>query len=83
MKKGKLEKELVDPYLPNKIVPPEFIRDVLNQANKDFPTIDFDYELPHKWPAAEYQTRYEELEQQMIEILDWRQRWLGKLDQNK
>jgi hypothetical protein len=37
MTKGKLEKELVEPYMPNKIVPPEYIKDVLQAANKDFP----------------------------------------------
>jgi len=83
MNKGKLETELVEPYLPNKIVPPEYIRDVLHEANKDFPSIDFEYELPHKWPDEEYRTRYEELERQIVEILNWRQRWFGKLDANK
>ncbi len=37
--KGKLEKQIVDPYLPNKIIPPEYIRDVLIEANKAFPLI--------------------------------------------
>jgi hypothetical protein len=48
MSKGKLEKELVEPYMPNKIVPPEYIRDILNQANKDFPAEEFEFEIPHK-----------------------------------
>ena len=77
MKKGKLEKELVEPYLPNKTIPPEYIRDVLNEANKDFPLRDFDYEVPHKWTLEEYKDRYERLEQQMLEIINWRIRWLG------
>lgn len=77
MAKGKLEKELVDPYLPNKIVPPEYIRDVLDEANKDFPAIEFEYEVPHKWPIEEYKERFEQLERQMLEILNWRIRWLG------
>jgi hypothetical protein len=83
MNKGKLEKELVEPYLPSKIVPPEFIRDVLHEANKDFPSIEFEYELPHKWSDEEYKNRYEALERQMVEILSWRQRWFGKQELNK
>lgn len=78
MKKGNFEEQLVDPYLPNKIVPPEFIRDVIKEANQDFPKLDFDYELPHKWRNEEYQKKYEELERQMIEILAWRARWFGQ-----
>ena len=77
--KGKLEKELVDPYLPNKIVPPEYIKDVLDEANRDFPLIEFEYEVPHNFPLEEYKSRYEELEHQMVEILSWRFRWFGKL----
>ena len=46
MTKGKLEKTIID---PSKIVPPEYIRDVLHEANNDFPSIGFEYELPHKW----------------------------------
>jgi hypothetical protein len=76
--KGKLEKMLVDPYLPNKIVPPEYIKDVLDEANLDFPLIEFEYEIPHKFSLEEYKTRYEELEHQMVEILSWRFRWFGK-----
>jgi hypothetical protein len=83
MTNGKLEKELVEPYLPSKIVPPEYIRDVLHEANNDFPSIDFEYEIPHKWPVEEYKNRYEELERQMLEIINWRLRWFGKLDANK
>ena len=79
----KLEKTIVDPYLPSKIVPPEYIRDVLHEANNDFPSIEFEYELPHKWLDEEYKNRYEELERQMIEVLNWRSRWFGKLDANK
>ena len=78
MIKGKLEKELVDAYLPNKIIPPEYIRDVLNEANADFPEIEFQYEVPHKWRIEEYKNRYEQLERQMLEIIRWRIRWLGK-----
>ena len=78
MLKGKLEKELVDAYLPNKTIPPEYIRDVLNEANSDFPEIEFQYEVPHKWPIEEYKNRYEQLERQMLEIIRWRIRWLGK-----
>ena len=64
--------------MPNKIVPPEFIRDVIEEANKDFPTLSFDYELPHKWRPSEYQEKYEELERQMIEIIAWKTRWFGQ-----
>lgn len=78
MNKGKLEKELVEPYLPNKTIPPEYIKDVLNEANNDFPLRDFDYEVPHKWTLEEYKDRYERLEQQMLEIISWRVRWFGK-----
>ena len=78
MAKGKFEEQLVDPYLPNKIVPPEYIKDVIKEANQDFPTVDFDYELPHKWRAEEYQKKYEELERQMVEIVAWRARWFGQ-----
>ena len=80
---GKLEEELVIPYLPNKIVPPEYIRDVLNNADKDFPSIDFDIEVPHKWPAEQYKERYEELESTMMEILAWHARWFGKKENDK
>jgi len=83
MTKGKLEQTIVDPYLPNKIVPPEYIRDVLHEANNDFPSIEFEYELPHKWVEGEYKNRYEELERQMLEVLNWRQRWFGKIAANK
>ena len=78
MKKGKFEKILVDPYLPNKNVPPEYIRDVLEESNRDFPFIEFEYKVPHDFPIEEYRDRYEELEHQMLEILSWRFRWLGK-----
>ena len=78
MKKGKFEEVLVDPYLPNKIIPPEYIRDIVKEANRDFPNLDFDYELPHKWSSGEYQGKYEELERQVIEILAWRARWFGQ-----
>jgi hypothetical protein len=83
MTKGKLEETIVDPYLPNKIVPPDYIRDILHEANNDFPSLEFEYELPHKWQAEEYEMRYEELERQMVEVLNWRLRWFGKLDANK
>ncbi len=83
MTKGRLEKTLVDPYLPSKIVPPEYIRDILNESNNDFPSIEFEYDLPHKWNADEYQSRYEELERQMLEILNWRQSWFGDQAENK
>ena len=69
--------------MPNKIVPPEYIRDILHEANNDFPSIEFEYELPHKWAEGEYKNRYEELERQMMEVLNWRQRWFGKLAANK
>jgi hypothetical protein len=81
--KGKLEKQIVDPYLPNKIIPPEYIRDVLIEANKAFPLIEFDYEIPHRWPIEEYKTRYELLERQMLEILKWRINWFGQLGVQK
>ncbi len=61
MIKGRLEKELVEPYVPNKIVPPEYIKDVLEEANKDFPLIDFEYKVPHTLTVEEYRNRYEEL----------------------
>jgi hypothetical protein len=78
MKKGKLEEQLVDPYLPDKIVPPEYIRDVIKEANQDFPTLDLDIGLPHNWRSEDYQEKYEELERQMIEIFSWRGRWFGQ-----
>lgn len=83
MVKGRFEKELVDAYLPNKIVPPEYIRDVLAEANKAFPLIEFDYEIPHKWPIEEYKKRYEILERQMLEIINWRLLWFGQLGVKK
>jgi hypothetical protein len=78
LKKGKFEEKLVEPYLPNKIVPPEYIKDVLEEANNDFPVLDFDYELPHKWSSNEYPKRYEELESQMIEVIAWKTRWFSQ-----
>jgi hypothetical protein len=78
MSKGRLEKTIVDPYLPNKIVPPEYIKDVLEEANRDFQLVEFEYEIPHNFPLEEYKNRYEELEHQMLEILNWRFRWFGK-----
>ena len=81
LKKGKLEEKIVEPYMPNKIVPPEFIRDTLEEANKDFPVLNFDYELPHKWRVDEYQEKYEELERQMIEVIAWKTRWFGQKTQ--
>jgi hypothetical protein len=83
MIEGKFEEQIVKPYLPNKIIPAEFIRDVLNEADKDFPTIDFEFEVPHKWGNEEYKERYEELERQMLEILSWRTRWFGKKENDK
>jgi hypothetical protein len=41
LKKGKFEEQMVEPYIPNKIVPPEFIRDIIEEANKDFPAFEF------------------------------------------
>jgi len=81
--KGKFEMQIVEPYLPDKIIPPEFIRDVLNEANQDFPNVDFEFEVPHKWPAEELQDRYEELESLMLEILSWRSRWFGSKETDK
>jgi hypothetical protein len=78
MSKGKFEKTLVEPYLPDKIVPPQYIRDVLEEANGDFPIVEFEYEVPHDFSLEEYKNRYEELEHQMLEILNWRFRWFGK-----
>ena len=49
MNSGKFEKTLVQPYLPNKIVPPEYIRDVLDEANRDFPLVEFEYKIPHNF----------------------------------
>jgi hypothetical protein len=83
MTKGKFEKVLVDPYLPGKIIPPDYIRDVLQEADKDFPQVDFEYEIPHKWPIEEYKNQYEELERLMLEVLKWRQNWFGKVDVTK
>ena len=83
MSKGKFEEKIVEPYLPSKIIPPEYIRDVLNEANQDFPAIDFEFEVPHKWPVEECKDRYEELERQMIEILSWRIRWFGRKETDK
>ncbi len=80
---GKFEKQIVEPYLPNKIVPPEYIRDVLNEANQDFPSLDFEIDVPHKWAIQEYKDRYEELERQMMEILTWRIRWFGNKETDK
>jgi hypothetical protein len=42
MAKGKLEKTIVDPYLPIKIIPPEVIRDVLHEANFQKHSDEFD-----------------------------------------
>ena len=78
MKKGKLEKTLVDPYLPSKIIPPEYIKDVLDEANRDFPLVEFEYKVPHNFRLEDYKNKYEELEHQMLEILAWRFRWFGK-----
>ena len=83
MAKGKFENQLVVPYLPNKIIPPEYIRDVLNEANDDFPSIDFEFQVPHKWPIEEYKERFEELEQLMMEILSWRTNWFGSQEKDK
>jgi len=83
MAKGKFEEELVLPYLPSKIVPPEFIRDVLNEADGEFPSADFELEVPHKWPLEEYKDKFEELEQLMIEILTWRKKWFGSQEKDK
>ncbi len=49
----------------------------------DFPLIEFDYEIPHKWPIEEYKKRYEELEQQMLEISSWHIRWFGNKETDK
>jgi hypothetical protein len=77
MTKGKFEKVLVESYLPKKMVPPEYIRDTLQEAEDDFPIFDFEYSLPHVFTSDEYRNRYEDLERHMIEILEWRQRWFG------
>jgi hypothetical protein len=78
LKKGKFEEQLVEPYMPDKIVPPEYIKDIIEEANKDFPALDFEYDLPHRLPINEYQKKYEELESQMIEVIAWRARWFGQ-----
>ena len=54
---------------------------MIKEANKDFPILAFDYELPHKWRTDEYQKKYEELESQMIEVITWRARWFGQKNQ--
>jgi hypothetical protein len=78
LNKGKFKEQIVEPYMPNKIAPPEFIKDIIEEANADFPTLHFDYELPHKWHADEYPKKYEDLERQMIEVLAWKTRWFGQ-----
>ena len=83
MTKGKFEEQIVEPYLPNKIVPPEYIRDVLNEANQDFQSLDFEIDVPHKWAIQEYKDRFEELEREMIEVLSWRIRWFGNKETDK
>jgi hypothetical protein len=55
----------------------------LAKANKNFPLIEFDYEIPHKWPLEEYKKRYEILERQMLEIIKWRLLWFGQLGSNE
>jgi hypothetical protein len=75
---GKFYEKLLKPYLPNKMISPEHVRDVLNEADQDFPDVHFIYELPHKWTIDEYRERYEDLEHQIIEIVAWRIRWFGK-----
>lgn len=80
MSDGKFEKELVEPYYPDKFIPPEYIRDILKEANKDFPVIESDIQVPHKWPLEEYKERYETMESELIEILKWRVKWLGKIE---
>jgi hypothetical protein len=77
MKKGKFEKTLVESYLPKKLVPPDYIKDILNEADDDFPIFDFEYSLPHVLTSDEYRQRYEDLEKHMMEVLEWRQRWFG------
>jgi hypothetical protein len=39
---------------------------------------EFEFKIPHNLPLEEYKDRYEELEQQMLEISSWRFRWFGK-----
>jgi hypothetical protein len=80
MNKGKFENILVDPYLPNKNVPPEYIKDVLMEANHDFPFIEFQYKVPHNFTLEEYKNKYEDIEHQMLEIISWRLRWFGKTE---
>ena len=46
--------------------------DLLEEANHDFPIIEFEYEVSHNLPLEEYKNRYEELEHQILEILNWR-----------
>jgi hypothetical protein len=77
MPKGKFEKILVESYLPKKMVPPDYIRDILREADEDFPIFDFEYSLPHVLTSDEYRNRYEDLEKHIIEIIEWRQRWFG------
>ena len=83
MPKGKFEDELVLPYLPSKIVPPEFIRDILNEADAEFPTMDFELEVPHDWTLEEYKDKFEDLEEVIIEILTWRKKWFGGQEKDK
>jgi len=54
----------------------------LEKANKDFPNLDFNYELPHKWPNNEYREKNEELERQMVELIAWRSLWFGQKAKN-
>jgi hypothetical protein len=77
MTKGKFEKILVESYLPKKMVPPDYIRDILNEADNDFPLFDFEYSLPHVLTSDEYRQRYEDLEKHIIEVLEWRHVWFG------
>jgi len=44
-----------------KNVPPEYIKDILNQSNRAFSVVEFEYKVPHDFPLEEYKNRYEEL----------------------
>jgi len=49
----------------------------LNEARKEFPIKQFKYEEPSGLPLQQYKARYEKLAHEMLEALQWFEKWLG------
>ena len=51
--------------------------ETLDEARKEFPIKQFKYEEPSGLPLQQYKARYEKLAHEMLEALQWFEKWFG------